>query len=119
MSSKRNSGETNFSIFFNIERGVVQDNIVSPVLFILTLDTLIQYYDKSVAGIKCNGKLTIRVLGYAELIEETIEYMTSRLTVLANTSMQETDIILVRMDKTLPIAYKNKEKYKQTNSILC
>ena len=56
-------GQKIFSEIFNIGRGVVQGDIVSPILFILALDNLIQLYDKSGSGVKCGPKLTYRVLG--------------------------------------------------------
>ena len=42
-----------FSGTFNVCRGVIQGEIISPVLFILTLDQLIQTTDKSGNGVKC------------------------------------------------------------------
>ena len=83
-------------------RGVVQGDIVSPLLFILALDLLVKTYDKSGVGVSCGEKLTIRVLGYADdaaLAEERIEEMTTRLTALADGSVQDADMT-VRMDKT-------------------
>ena len=76
-----------YSVTFKVCRGVVQGDIISPVLFILTLDQLIQTVDKSGTGVKCDI-LHLRVLGYADdvaLIEPTVEAMTRRLTDLANT----------------------------------
>ena len=95
-------GEKLFSELFDIGRGVVQGDIVSPILFILALDNLIQLYDKSGKGIKCGPELTCRVLGYADdaaLMEERIEEMTVRLTTLADKSLGEADM-KIRMDKT-------------------
>ena len=95
-------GEKIFSTLFNIGRGVVQGDIVSPILFILALDNLIQLYDKTGSGIKCGPAMTIRVLGYADdaaLTEERIENMTTRLTTLADKSLEEADM-KIRMDKT-------------------
>ena len=43
-------GEKIFSDAFNIGRGVVQGDIVSPLLFILALDQIIQSYDKVGVG---------------------------------------------------------------------
>lgn len=51
-----------------IGRGVirVQGDIVSPVLFITTLDQLVQKFDHTKDGVKCGRILKIRVLGYAD-----------------------------------------------------
>ena len=71
-------------------------------MFILALDLLVKTYDKSGVGVSCGEKLTIRVLGYADdaaLAEERIEEMTTRLTALADGSVQDADMT-VRMDKT-------------------
>ena len=86
---------------FNVCRGVIQGDIISPVLFILALDQLVQSIDKSGTGVKC-GILKVRVLGYADdaaLVELTVEAMTRRLTDLANASIEEADM-KINMDKT-------------------
>ena len=44
-------GKKIFSEAFEINRGVVQGDIVSPVLFILALDQLVQCYDKAGTGV--------------------------------------------------------------------
>ena len=95
-------GEKIFSDAFNIARGVVQGDIVSPLLFILALDQIIQSYDKAGVGVKCGDELTYRVLGYADdaaLTEGRIEEMTERLTALAEKSQSEADMT-IHMDKT-------------------
>ena len=56
-----------FSESFNIGRRVVQGDIISPVLFILTLDELIQQHDKVTGkGYICGRILRLNVLGYAD-----------------------------------------------------
>ena len=59
-------GVYNFSGKFKVSRGVIQGDIVSPVLFILALDQLIRTVDTSGDGVECGRILTIRVLGYAD-----------------------------------------------------
>ena len=49
-------GQKILSDIFDITRGVVQGDIVSPLLFILKLDSLIQNYDKSGSGIEIRDK---------------------------------------------------------------
>ena len=95
-------GTYKFSGNFKVCRGVVQGDIISPVLFILALDQLVQSIDKSGTGVKC-GILHLRVLGYADdaaLIEPTVEAMTKRLTDLANASISEADM-RINMTKTV------------------
>ena len=95
-------GKYEYSGTFKVCRGVVQGDIISPVLFILALDQLIQTVDKSGTGVKC-GILHLRVLGYADdaaLIEPTVQVMTKRLTDLANASIQKADM-KINMDKTV------------------
>ena len=103
-----------FSEVFKISRGVVQGDIMSPILFILALDSLIQYHDKTGNGVKCGNNLTIRVLGYADdaaMAEKRTEVMTTRLTALADASVKEADM-QVRMDKTFSHHVKEQEEQK-------
>ena len=100
---KGTNGKIIFSKAFDIGRGVVQGDIVSPIFFILALDQLFQEYDNKYAkGVRCGELLTIKTLGYADdaaLAEDTVEDMTARFTNLADKSLSEADM-LVRMDKT-------------------
>ena len=60
--------------------------------------------------------LTIRVLGYADdaaLAEERIDEMTTRLTTLADASLQQADM-QVRMDKTFSHHVKSQQKQTVT-----
>ena len=62
---------------------------MSPLLFILALDQLVQCYDKAGDGVNFGNQLTYRVLGYADdaaMLENRIEEMTERLTTLADKS---------------------------------
>ena len=45
-------GKTIFSHTFDINRGVIQGGIISPVFFVIALDQLIQKYDVQGSGIK-------------------------------------------------------------------
>ena len=83
------------SEIFDIIRGVVKGDIVSPLLFILTLDSLIQFHDKTDNDIKCGKCLTIRVLDYVDdvtMTKERVEVMTERLTELVDVSEKEVDM---------------------------
>ena len=109
-------GKKIFSEYFKICRGVVQGDIVSPILFILALDQLIQLYDKTGKGVKCGQQLTYRVLGYADdaaLAEAKIDDMTTRLTTLADKSLSEADM-RIRMDKTFTQHVQIQDEVKVT-----
>ena len=53
---------------FDVQRGVVQGDIISPspFLLILTLDRLVKRHDIHGTGIGCDNALQIRVLVYAD-----------------------------------------------------
>ena len=91
-----------FSGTFKIGRGVIQGDIISPILFILALDQLVQEFDGDGEGIKCGRTLRLKVLGYADdaaLIDEHADAMTKRLTTLANASEAKADM-KINMAKT-------------------
>ena len=91
-----------FSGVFNVGRGVIQGDIISPVLFIFALDQIIQDHDKEARGVKCGRILKIKVLGYADdiaLAENTVDSMTGRLTAIADASLTRADME-VNMTKT-------------------
>ena len=82
------NGKRIYSDAFDIGRGVVQGDIISPVLFILALDQLVQAYDThGGTGVQCGEIFNLRVLGYADdaaLIEPAVEDMTKRITALTD-----------------------------------
>ena len=45
-------GTYSFSGAFSVGRGVIQGDIISPVLFVLALDQLVQSFDRSGKGVK-------------------------------------------------------------------
>ena len=59
-------GEVIYSGTFKIGRGVIQGDIISPILFIIALDQLIQEFDGNGGGVKFGRILKLKVLGYAE-----------------------------------------------------
>ena len=92
-----------YSGAFNVGRGVIQGDIISPVLFILALDALVQQYDSVRGkGFKCGRILRLDVLGYADdvaLISDTVEDMTRRLTAIADGAKADADMC-VSLPKT-------------------
>ena len=96
-------GKYVYSGSFQVRRGVIQGDIISPILFIMALDQLVQTVDTSGKGVKCNSFLRIRVLGYADdeaLAEPTVEAMTERLTNLADASERDADM-KINVSKTM------------------
>ena len=111
-------GKYTYSGSFKVSRGVIQGDIISPLLFILALDNLVQKVDKSGEGVKCSSFLRLRVLGYADdaaLAEETVDAMTERLTRLADASESEADM-KINMTKTMSQHVHKRHPIKVTES---
>ena len=107
------NGQILFSAKFNVGRGVIQGDIISPILFILALDQLVRTHDVHGNGVNC-GALNIRVLGYADdaaLVERETEVMTKRLTSLADGAWKDADM-QVKMKKTFSQHVGRREKIK-------
>jgi hypothetical protein len=78
--------------------------VISPVLFILALDQLLQQHDgkKSGRGVKVGKILRLKTLGYVDdvaLIDLQVGNMTKRLTSVADGSVDDADMV-VNMSKT-------------------
>ena len=92
-------GKFTLSKIFNIARGVIQGDIISPIFFIVALDQLVQKYDKSGTGISVGHIKDIRVLGYADdaaMAEWRVEDMTKRLTTFADAAKAKADMKVKR-----------------------
>ena len=92
---KHTDGKSIYSEPFRVRRGVIQGDIISPVLFILALDQIFQANDESGDGVKAGSILRLRTLGYADdvaLCEETVENMSKRLTDIADASIEQADM---------------------------
>lgn len=95
-------GKIRLSRTFNVARGVIQGDIISPIFFILALDQLIQTYDKDGQGVAVGHINSIRVLGYADdvaMTETEVADMTTRITEFADTAMEHADMKM-KMSKT-------------------
>ena len=111
-------GQAVYSEEFDVGRGVIQGDIMSPILFILALDQIIQQHDVEGRGMRCGRILRIKVLGYADdlaFIDTTVENMTARLTAVANASKQQADMV-VNMDKTVSQHVHKREAIKATSA---
>ena len=108
------NGQKIFSTAFNVGRGVVQGDIISPILFILALDQLVRTHDVHGQGLDCGPTLNIRVLGYADdaaLVERQTEVMKKCLTTLEDGAWQDADM-MVKMKKTFSQHVGRREKIK-------
>ena len=112
-------GKYVYSGSFDIGRGVIQGDIISPVLFILALDAIVQQYDDVHGkGFKCGRILRLDVLGYADdvaLIAANVDDMTRRLTAIANASRDNADMN-VSIPKTFTQHVHRRGKLAVTNA---
>ena len=60
------TGSIKLSQAFEVRRGVVQGDIISPILFILALDQMVQEADTEGQGVTVGEIKELRVLGYAD-----------------------------------------------------
>ena len=96
-------GNVIYSRTFKVSRGVTQGDMISPILFILVLDQLVQQYDNSGNDVKCDRILKLRILGCADgaaLTKTSVEDMATRPTALADRSKEKADTV-VNMSKAL------------------
>ena len=80
---------------FQINRGVVQGDIVSPLYFILALQLILERHDTDEdKGVQFGGH-TVHTLGYADdaaLIDKTVAAATKRITAIAQGSRRDADM---------------------------
>ena len=117
-------GKFTHSQTFDVNRGVVQGDIVIPVFFILALDQLVQTFDNKGDGVTVGhiNNIKVKVLGYADdaaMFANTVEEMTERLTTFANAALEKAHM-QVRMDKNYihshrATAAKNWENHRLGN----
>jgi hypothetical protein len=80
---------------FQINRGVVQGDIVSPLYFILALQLILERHDTSAGkGVQFGGH-TVHTLGYADdaaLLDKTVAQATKRVSEIAQGSRKDADM---------------------------
>ena len=100
MRIKQQDGEIAFSESFNIERGVLQGDIFSPVCFIAGLDRILRLHDQVNPGMTVGtGAYTVRMSKFeyaddAALIDEDAKQATARVTSLAIGSLEDAAMII-------------------------
>ena len=100
MRIRQQDGGVEMSEPFNIERGMLQGNIFSPVCFIAGLDRIFRLYDHVNPGMTVGtGAHTVRMAKFeyadaAALIDEDAEQATARVTSLAAGSISDTAMII-------------------------
>ena len=95
-------GKVYISKTFDVKRGVIQGDIISPILFILALDQLVQQVDTGGEGVSVGTIRELRVLGYADdaaMAEYSADQLSERLTEFADKALSETDM-KVKLSKT-------------------
>ena len=97
---RQQDGGVEMSEPFNIERGVLQGDIFSPVCFIAGLDRIFRLYDHVNPGMTvCTGAHTVRMAKFeyaddAALIDEDTGQATARVTSLAAGSIADAAMII-------------------------
>ena len=85
---------------FNIERGVLQGDIFSPVSFIAGLDRIFRRHDISNTGVTVGAgenAVCVSKLEYADdaaLIDENVEQASARVTAIAKGSLEEAAMVI-------------------------
>ena len=100
---RSDNGAFHMSQAFEVSRGVIQGDIISPILFIIALlDQLVQEKDAVGQGVRVGKIKELKVLGYADdvaMAAEIVQDMTNRLTKFADNAMQRADM-QVKLAKT-------------------
>ena len=92
---KDTDGKRILSDAFDINRGVVQGDITSPLYFILALELLLKRHDTHTNKGVAFGSLTIDTLGYADdaaPLDNSISASTARVSAIAQGSRQDADM---------------------------
>ena len=100
---------------FNIERGVLQGDIFSPVSFIAGLDRIFRRHGISNSGVTvgaCENAVCVSKLEYSDdaaLIDDNVEQASARVTSIAKRSLEEAAMVIsIRKSKVMHIHKKTR-----------
>ena len=106
------NGKTIYSKRFEVRRGVIQGDIISPIFFILAMEQIFRQHDKSGDGVTLSNHLHIGVLGYADdasMASESVTMMSKRVTNISRGSKDDADMIInKKKTKTLQVMEQEK-----------
>lgn len=107
------NGETIYSEHFDIGRGVIQGDIISPpIFFVLDMEQVFRLHDAGDDGVDIDNHLRIGVLGYADdgaLFSSSPVRMTSRVRAVSKGSRVDDDM-KISIPKTKVIHVERQEK---------
>ena len=109
------TGKVRLSQSFTVQRGVVQGDIISPILFLLALDQMVQEADIEGQGVNVCEIKELRVLGYADdaaMASFTVDEMTQRLTKFADAALARADM-QTKLSKTWTQHVRRQDKQKK------
>ena len=120
------NGKTIYSEHFEIKRGVIQGDIISPIFFILAMEQIFRLHDKDGDGITLGNHLHIGVLGYADdavLASELTSKMSKRATSVARGSEADADMTInkkktknMHVEEQKKVAVSTVEEMKTTEA---
>ena len=85
--------KTIYSKTFQVLRGVIQGDIISPIFFVLAMEQIFRIHDKTGDGVDVGNYLRIGVLGYADdaaIISADAPTMSTRVSSIAHGSRKGT-----------------------------
>ena len=104
------NGKMAMSEPFNIERGVLQGDIFSPVSFIAGLDRIFRRHDISNSGVTMGaGENAFEYADNVALIDEKVEQASTRVTSIAKGSLEEAAMVIsIKKSKVMHIHKKTR-----------
>ena len=113
------NGKSVYSEEFNVRRGVIQGDIISPIFFVLALEQIFRDNDNSGDGVQIGNHLRIGVLGYADdeaLISESTTRMSDRVTSISSGSKKDGDMD-INKKKTKVMHVARQEKIRPSTDV--
>ena len=115
------NGKTVYSQHFEVRRGVIQGDIISPIFFVLAMEQIFRLHDHSADGITVGNHLHVGTLGYADdvaIISESPARLSERVTSISKGSEADADMqISIKKTKSLHIAKQEKVQPSTTEEI--